>query len=88
MQLYISRDINLKFWWISVTSCFANDKKIAKLVGISLEQYQSELLQFITNKEDPICPNGDIIFYNLNEVELALEYLENKYGVLLALVGE
>lgn len=88
MKFFVNNsfDSNGIFYWIDIDNNIdQTDIDIANLIGISFDQYQKELLSF-NNRVDYI--NWDIIFYNKEDVERALEYMINKYGVLLALIGE
>lgn len=57
------------------------DKAIAPILGISVEQYQEELSKF-----GGIIKYDDTIFRTMNEVSNAFQYMDNKYGVMLALL--
>lgn len=84
--VYIKSNIQ-NYFCIALTSedneqykTFYQDKDIADYIGISLDEYQEELLQF----------NGvyafEILFYKRHDVQQAIKYMNEKYRVLLALI--
>lgn len=80
-----------EYFWIELNNNFniQNDEYIAKTIGISLEHYHNELQQFRkTWDEDYHNDNDNFIFVNDKEIINAYQYLNNKYGVMLALLGE
>jgi hypothetical protein len=59
---------------------YMTDENIAKLIGIPLEQYQQELLQF-----NGVYFGTEIIFHLKEHAQKALDYIIEKYGVILTL---
>lgn len=77
---------NETFYWLEIDAFMSfSDYDTAKLLCISLEEYHNELITFISNK-DYYRKGDDIVFYNYEEAKAALEYLNDKYGVFLALL--
>lgn len=66
------------------------DQKIANIIGISIDKYHSELLQFSTDPPhrqyyDKL--KTDVVFHKIEEAEAAKNYLETKYGLILELIS-
>lgn len=75
-----------RHYWIDIEGKKdKQNKDILQLLGISLEQYNNELLNFNSDKS---CINSNIVFSKLDEIKNALQYLNDKYGIILALLGE
>lgn len=55
----------------------------AEFLGITVQQYHNELLQF-----NGIISNYLTYFDNKEDVERAAEYMESKYGTMLALTKD
>jgi DNA-directed RNA polymerase specialized sigma subunit len=92
MKFAINRNRNWYkriFYWIFIESNYNknvnNDEEIAKRIGITLEKYQQELMKFNKNA---FKINDDIVFFRQSDVNRALKYLKNKYGILIKLLEE
>jgi hypothetical protein len=85
----------IDLYWIYIKDyknqkLYEYDKNIAKLIGIPLEQYQRELLQFSTDPPELQYYDRfktDVVFHKCEEVWAARDYLEEKYSVILKLIG-
>jgi hypothetical protein len=76
--------LNDMHYYITITEpYFLNDKDIAEKLNLSLEEYQKILESFGACKE-----TLEMFFHDKLDCQNALDYLNEKYGVLLALLGE
>lgn len=58
-----------------------DDELIAHILNIPLERYQAELANFGGEETD-----GDTTFYTIEEINQAFQYMDDKYGIILALL--
>ena len=59
------------------------DKDIAEYIGISLEEYRGILKLYNSSPGD----NGEYYFNNPEDIEECVNYLNEKYTVILNLIG-
>lgn len=72
-------------YYITVNSShIVEDYDLCKFLNISVEEYQEEL---ITNFNGFI-EDEDVYFHNDIDCENALNYINEKYGIILAMLGE
>lgn len=72
---------SFNLYYIDIEYYYMTDEKLAKLIGIPLEQYQQELLQF-----NGVYFGTEIIFHLKEYAQKALDYIIEKYGVMLTLM--
>lgn len=91
----IASNSNECIYWIylintTTNGMFEYDKTVAEFLGIPLKQYQNELLQFNTEEDESKKYydrfKTDVIFYKYDDVNNALKYMEDKYGLFLKLL--
>lgn len=88
MKFIIRHTINKnpRLYWIDIEGVRNHtDNEIARMLCISLENYHQELLKF---NFKIYHMTFNITFTNIQDAKKMLEYLENKYGIILALTGE
>jgi len=61
------------------------DEEITKLLHMDVEEYRRLLVSF--GAEPGATKQSDVKFYNENYAKDAVEYLNEKYGVMLKLEG-
>lgn len=72
-----------KYYFVSYKDhCW--DKEIAELLCINIREYQHLMMTF---GADYIWSWYDVGFYNKNNAQNAVDYLNEKYGVMLKLEG-
>lgn len=66
-------------------NCFViTDSAIARIIGISLEDYQKELSKFNGTNETGFYDN-EFLFISEDDTQKCIDYLNEKYGVIIAL---
>lgn len=61
------------------------DNQIARLLDMNTKTYRNLLISF--GAEPGVTKQSDVKFYNEDNAKNAVEYLNEKYGVLLKLKG-